>query len=377
MHFTSTFSSGGVETNLMIKMRALDRSLFDSRIGCFFRRGPFLEQAESLGMPIVEFPMARRVLHPRTLKVLWDIRRYLIRERIDILNVCHFNNYLPALATWRLRNTALIMTQQGLGAPDRARAIALAHRLAFPLAVRYEVNSLQLRDMLIRKLNVEPDRFFINYNGVEMERFEALPPKDKVREELGLPQDAKVVLCVSRPVVEKAIDVLLRAFVVIRRRHPDALLLVTGRGALEGEMRALMSELGLDDSAQLLGRRNDIPRLLAACDVGVLSSRSEGQPNALLEYMAAGKPAVSTRVGAVCDVIDDGQTGLIVPPEDPEALADAVCTVLEDSELAARFGQAGRERARTEFSPQALAKRMTDVYQAIVEETRNRRGRGR
>jgi glycosyltransferase involved in cell wall biosynthesis len=160
--------------------------------------------------------------------------------------------------------------------------------------------------------------------------------------------------------------------------HPDAYFLAVGecytRG--DGEFRVdheyrrklddKVSSLGLTDRVRFTGLRKDVPQVLAAAAVSVLPSLSEGISNSLLESMAAGVPVVATRVGGTPEVIEDGEHGLLVPPGDPQAVADAILAVLGDPELAARLSANGRRRAREEFSFEAVVRRTEDLYRELL-----------
>jgi glycosyltransferase involved in cell wall biosynthesis len=193
-----------------------------------------------------------------------------------------------------------------------------------------------------------------------------------VRAELGLSPDGPVIGVVAVPRPQKALDVLLRATAVMLESVPDVTVLVVG-GSMDGstgghleELQRQASGMDLGDSVRFLGSRQDVPDILAALDVAVLSSDYEGSPLSILEYMDAGKPVVSTRVGGVPDLVEDGVTGLLVEPQDPEALAAAVVELLRDPQRAARMGEAGRERRRREFTIDATARHVEALYEELL-----------
>jgi glycosyltransferase involved in cell wall biosynthesis len=199
------------------------------------------------------------------------------------------------------------------------------------------------------------------------------PPPDPghdVRSELGIEPDQPVVGIVAVARAQKALDVLLRAAAQIRTAFPDVKVLLVG-GADNPEdsyvlgLHALARELKLDSTVSFLGPRSDVPDLLRAFDVAVLSSDFEGSPLSVLEYMEAGRPVVSTRVGGLPDIVEDGVTGLLVKPRDPGALAAAVSNLLRNPERAAAMGRAGQKRQRDEFSIEAMARRFEELYEEL------------
>jgi len=144
--------------------------------------------------------------------------------------------------------------------------------------------------------------------------------------------------------------------------------------AEERQLRGLVAELDLERTVSLLGPRRDVPELLAAFDVAAISSDFEGSPLSLLEYMQAAKPVVATRVGGVPDMVEDGVTGLLVEPRDSEALAAALSELIQEPERATKMGEAGRERQQREFSLDAMARRVGDLYEELYAAKRDSGG---
>ena len=193
------------------------------------------------------------------------------------------------------------------------------------------------------------------------------PDRLGLRRQLGLRPSARIVLTVGRLVEQKGYDVLLRAAPRIAAEYPEAVLAWVGVGPLEHELRAVVEGLGLEARVRLLGRRRDVPAILAASDVLVLPSRFEGLPIVALEAMAAGVPVVGTRVCGTAEVVVDGQTGRLVDPDDPDALADAVLAVLGDPGLAARWGRAGRQRVVARFGVSRMAAETAGLYDELLD----------
>jgi glycosyltransferase involved in cell wall biosynthesis len=179
----------------------------------------------------------------------------------------------------------------------------------------------------------------------------------------ALPDDAPVLVAVCRLVPQKGVDVAIEALARIRQRHPDARLVVLGEGPLRGELRALASRLGVEDAVSLPGRVGDVAWWLRRATVVVHPARWEGFGLALLEAMLCSRPIVAAAVSSVPEIVVDGETGHLVPPDDPAAFADGVTALLDDPARSAALGAAGRERARTEFSVTRMAERTVAVYE--------------
>jgi glycosyltransferase involved in cell wall biosynthesis len=220
--------------------------------------------------------------------------------------------------------------------------------------------------------------------GIPIEKLRFIPngiptpaapdPGADVRAELGIAPDQPTIGVVATLRPQKALDVLIRASIPLTLEFPGLQVLIVGgeAGGLEGgpdpereKLEQLARGLGVADNVRVLGHRPDIPNVLEALDVAVLSSDFEGSPLSVMEYMEAGKPVVSTRVGGVPDLVEDGVTGLLVEPQDPAALAAAIARLLRDPDESARMGEAGRERRRGEFSIENTTRCVEALYEEL------------
>jgi glycosyltransferase involved in cell wall biosynthesis len=208
------------------------------------------------------------------------------------------------------------------------------------------------------------------YNGIDVDEMSAArQERQDARRELGLGPDDRAVISVGRLSREKDYATLLRALAAL----PGPRLFLVGHGPARGELEALAAELGLGQRVAFLGERNDVPRLLAACDLFALSSLTEGISMALLEAMAGGLPVAATAVGGTPELVIPGETGLLAPPGDPAALAQAMGALLGDVERAKALGAAGATRVAERFSLEAMAKAYAELYRLSLG---GRRGAG-
>jgi glycosyltransferase involved in cell wall biosynthesis len=180
---------------------------------------------------------------------------------------------------------------------------------------------------------------------------------------LGGSETRPLVLTPARLNAQKGHDALLEAIVAV----PDALFLLAGDGPDRERLEARAAELGVAERVRFLGRREDVPQLLAACDVFALPSLYDGSSLAVLEAMAAGRAVVSSAIGGTAELIEDGETGLLVPPGDPAALATALRRLIGDEELRSRIADRGRQRVETDFSRQAMAAKVERVYRGVLD----------
>lgn len=203
--------------------------------------------------------------------------------------------------------------------------------------------------------------------GLELEAFlRAETLRGTLRRELGIPAEAPVVGIVARLVPVKAHTLFLDAAARVAQARPESRFLIIGDGELRGELEGRARELGLAH-VQFLGFRRDLAALYADLDVNVLCSVNEGLPVTLIEALAAARPVVATDVGAVRDLVQDGRTGLVVPPRDAAALAAAILRQLDAPGEAARMGAAGREHVTSRFSIERLVNDLQGLYRSLLK----------
>jgi len=337
-------------------------------------------------------PAAARLLEREELPYLnlgrrakWDVHRFrrligLLRaQRFDILHSHMFGSNVWGVTFGRLCRVPVIIAHEHNWAYTGPRArIWIDRELIGRLSTRFVAVSEANRRRMIEieripaeKLCVLPTARLPHEHG---------PPSRALRAELGIPDGARVIFtaAVFRP--EKALEVLLDAHARVHARRGDVHLVLAGDGPCRAQLERSRAALGTAESVHLLGFRSDVDSLLACADVAALSSDWEGLPLFALECMAAGVPLVATAVGGVPEVVDEGHTGLLVPPRDPEALARALARVLDDRALARKLGEGAAARA-SEFTIERAAQRFARLYEQLAAEaapraaTLKRRGR--
>ena len=214
------------------------------------------------------------------------------------------------------------------------------------------------------------------WNGIVPGRVQGKREPLQTRDEIGGQASGQVVLNVANLTYRKAQEVLVAAMALVHREQDQAQCWIAGSPDIEPAaavvVRQAVAQRGAEDYVKLLGARRDVPDLLAACDVFVLSSRQEGFPITILEAMAAGKPVVATDVGGCAEAVADGETGLIVPPDNPKALAEAIKHILDHPDEARRMGEAGRRRVEEHFTVEAMVAKHVEVYERVIAEARRR-----
>ena len=200
------------------------------------------------------------------------------------------------------------------------------------------------------------------HNGVDLERYDHQEPCCTLREEYGLPAEGPIVGVVARLEPEKGHPTLLEAWRSVVAAVPDATLLVVGEGSRREALEALAVELGVADRVVFTGRRDDVPAVTAALDVAVLPSYREALGLTILEAMALSRPVVASNVGGIPEMVEDGITGLLVPPRDAEALATAIVRLLRDHPLADTLARAGHDLVHERFCIELMVAAVEAIY---------------
>jgi glycosyltransferase involved in cell wall biosynthesis len=200
------------------------------------------------------------------------------------------------------------------------------------------------------------------YNGVDLERYAHTEPCCTFREQYGIEPDAVVVGVVARLEPEKGHPTLLEAWPAVLRAVPNAALLVVGEGSRRDELERQAAALRIAHRVVFTGRRDDVPSVTAALDVAVLPSYREAQGLSILEAMALSRPVVASRVGGIPEVIEDGVSGLLVPPHDSKALAGAIIRLLKNHPLADMIGRAGHDVVHERFCIGLMVRAVERIY---------------
>ncbi len=383
MKFVAAFGIGGTERHVVNLGHALDTACFALSFGCLKRWGDLLDEVDARRTPVAEYRI--RSLYPhRTFREQVRFARDLRRAGVDIVHAYNVYANIFAIPAARLARVPVVLASIRDTGIYLSQAQRRVQRAVCRLADCVLVNAEAVRRWLIDE-GYPGDRVVVIRNGVDLSRFARRGVGGAIRAEFGLPATAPLVAVLARLDRNKGIEDFLDAAVVVAARAPAVRFLVVGDryvvrggaivqdGAHREALEARARRLGLEGRVFFTGFRRDVPEILSEVGVSVLPSLSEGLPNAVLESMAAGVPVVATRVGGNPEVIEDGGNGLLVPPRDPAALARAILTVLENSDLARSLGGAGRACVEERFSLDLMTRRTEGLYVSMLEESR--RGR--
>jgi len=366
LFFSTGLAYGGAETQLVrLSTRLKSRGW---KVGVVSLTPPkaYVENLKAAGIPVFSLGIQRKLPDPRpVLRLAWIIWKW--RPHIIHSFMVHAN-LLARLVRIFAPVPVLICSVRSINEGGRFRE--LLYRLTDPLC---DLTTQLSRAGLERYVRIGAvPRRKIRYipNGVDTERFKPnLEDRLKVRKELGI--DGFAWLAVGRFDPPKNYPTMLQAFARVIHKHPDTVLLIAGDGPLKKTTENMARELGIEKQVKFLGIRCDIPQLMNAADAYVMSSSWEGMPNVLLEASATGLPIVATDVGGNSEIVLNGVTGFLVPPRNPEALAEAMLRLMSLSiEEREKMGKMARKHVEVNFN----LDRIVDLWESLYYELLERKG---
>jgi glycosyltransferase involved in cell wall biosynthesis len=367
LKFITNFNIGGTERQFVQMIGHMDVARFDLHVGCFARNGSLLPFVESRGIPLHEYRIGR-LYSPATWLRVCELARYLRRNDIQIVHSYGFYPHSFVLPAARLAGVpvaiASIRDTGDVLAPRKRRVQELVCRLATCVLANAEAVGRQLIQDGYNARKVAIIR-----NGILPPPFERSTEDGPVRRELQVPPRAPMVAVLARLNDLKGISYFLDAIPLVLSEFPDARFLIVGDGQKRQELEAYAERKGCAGKAIFTGFRMDIPEVLKEISVSVLPSLSEGLSNVLIESMAAGVPVVATEVGGNPEIVEDGVTGLLIPPRDAGSLAQAIVFLLQNSEKAAFMGQEGRRRIASRFSLTRAVDETQRLYVSLLRKT--------
>ena len=377
----TTFAAGGTEGQVANIARHIDRVRFDLQFVCLRKWGFYLDEIEQRKIPVTEYPL-RSFFSPRAVLQQMRFAAQLRAQRTQIVHSYNFYSNVFAMPAAKLAGVPLKIASIRDQGVYLSNAQKLAQKLACRCADMILVNAESIRNWLIED-GYPPEKVRIIRNGIDLTRYAGTGAGSPIRTELGLPKDAPLVIMLARLNPQKGVDDFIKAAAMVRLKRPDVRFLLVGEklkyigdgwgpdAGYHSYLHELCVNLGVDDSIVFTGHRSDVPALLAEGALSVLPTHSEGLSNTLLESMAAGLPIIATRVGGNPELVEDGVNGILVPPQAPATLANAILRILDDPALAQRFSAAARVKAREYFS---MEKMIGDTEALYIDQLRARTG---
>jgi glycosyltransferase involved in cell wall biosynthesis len=329
---------------------------------------PLAARAKDAGLDVRTLPGLRTKVNPLAfVRGARAVRALLEDVDPDVVHAYRSPVHVLAALALRGRLTTRLVRTRGTMESPRGHFL---NRALYDRATDLTIVTAEAVRLQCLEAGFDPRRLVTVHGAIELERFDpAKHDKPSAKERLGIPREAPVVGQLARLAPIKGHRWMLEAAKRLFEKRPDAWLVLVGPAwpGMEEAVRAQARELGIERRVVLTGKVDDVAGAIAAFDVGVVASvGSEALSRAALEYLAMGIPIVATRVGSLPELVDDGKTGLLVPPMDSRALADAIASLLDEPERRDAFARAAREAALGRFGIDALAGRLESLYRDLT-----------
>jgi glycosyltransferase involved in cell wall biosynthesis len=364
VYLAHAFHVGGAEEMVLNLVRHLPKDRFETHVCCIHEAGPIGEEIRRTGTPVTVLGLNPGVRRPWAVD---GIRRYLRRTSPDIvhtflLTASLYGRFAAALA----RVPIVIGTEVNIYERKRFRH-AIVERLLMMITDRVVVSAGSVRDFYVRQVHADPAKVDVIYNAVDWGQLQTTMSREDVRRAIGIADTAPVVGIIARLTEQKGHRFLFEA--IARTPALQAVhAIVVGGGELDSELRRQADELGVRQRVHFVGARRDLGNLLGAMDVYTQPSLWEGLPLSLVLAMGAGVPVVGTAVAGVPEVVEDGRTGLLVPPGDGVALGAALARLFGDPAVGARLGQEARAAVTPRFGVDRYVAAVSRLYDRLLSE---------
>ena len=320
-----------------------------------------LEEAKSNGLDYAVFSCRS----PLDLKLAFSIRAFIKKNRIDVIHCHGYKSNFYGLLASKGQVPSVTTNHNWLTAHWKLKTYCFLDSLWIRFFDRIVAVSNEVKEEML-KYKIPGEKIRVIDNGISLERFEKVVETKNMKNQLGFEEKTRVIGTVGSLVIEKGHIYLLEAARQILDVVKDLKFLIIGGGPLQKALEEKSEELGIKKDVIFTGQRKDIPELLTAMDIFVLPSIKEGLPVALLEAMAAKRPIVATRVGAIPRVIESKDIGILVEPKDISGLRDALTSLIDDPERMKLLARGGFNRVSMDFSSDEMCKHYLELYNEIT-----------
>ena len=369
--------SGGVERVVYELASNLDSDCYRVVICCLSKYGRLGKKLEKQGIPVFVFK-GKSSINPRyifqNLRTVWQLKNLLRREEVQIVQTHEFFSGTIGRIAAKLAGTPITVLMLHNKDWWKKRIHILVDWILSKWTDIIITNSYSVKKFIINYHRINQEKITVIYNGIEAGKF--IIPKDKIiekRDELCLQPDIHTLCIVGSLALRKGHIFLIKALPAVVNQFPNLRLLIAGddiplEKSTKKDIFQLLNTLQLTENVDFLGLRTDIPEILSIIDIFILPSIIEGFGLAIAEAMAAGKPVVASNVDGIKEVVEDGVTGILVPPQNTEALANAILYLLNNPRKAVAMGKAGRKRVKQLFTVEKMVSRWDELYQHLAQE---------
>jgi len=357
-HVAASLHYGGKENGVVNLVNGLDPDIFENYIFTYVRGGALAQRVDPARCRVVELGDKLGGDY----RLYYKLAREFRRHRIHIAHTHSWATTMEGIIGARLAGVPLIIHgEHGTIKTDTQLHIQIQRWLWRATDQVLSVSEV-LRENLHKKFDFPKERIRVVTNGVDLARFDFSRNGVDYKARLGFSSKTLLIGAVGRLVPVKAYPLLLKVCLSVFKEIPNAHLLLVGDGPLLDTLVQSAQDDEMANRVHFLGARKDVPEILRGLDVYVLSSENEGMSNTILEAMACGRPVIATAVGGNPELVVDGETGLLVPPNDPHAMAAAITKLLRDPQHSQQMGRRGRQRVEEKFSLEVMVRNYAKVY---------------
>ena len=353
---------GGAERFLVDLVLHLDRDRFLPIIGCLYKEGEWAGRLRQCGIEVLTLGVPKGDI---SVKGFLIVARFLQKHHPDILHTFLEGNWYGMPSGWFCNVPVRIVSLQNCYWHWSLK-LRLFDRFVSQFAHCAIACSRAVADFFCQNVWYPKRKVKVVYNGADPVRFQGLPTKLEVRRALGIPSDEIVLTTVASLTPQKGHETLLQALKYVVAEHPDVLSVLVGDGGLREELQTLCAKLRLSDHVLFMGKRDDVPNILAASDIFVLPSLWEGLGLAVIEAWMVGLPVVVSQVDGLTEIVHEGENGFLVPPNSPKELAERLLRLVEDRQLAIHIGRRGQEIALQRFTIQESTHQIMNIYENLL-----------
>jgi glycosyltransferase involved in cell wall biosynthesis len=368
LHIMTRLPVGGVENQLLSILRNYDKSKLSPLVCSLSDKGQIGEEIEREGIEVV---CLNKLGHRFDWSIVKDICSLITERSIKVVRTHQYHaNLYGRLAAHRAGVPCVVASIHNTYTRDKKFHRRLINRFLARFTDRIVAVSGKVRDDILMYDHIPSDKVEVIHNGVDIDIFSNKDGKVK-RREFNIPEDTVVIGTVGRLAEAKGQRYLLEALAVLKVKFPMVRLLIAGDGLLRKELEGYAETLGIKQNVLFLGIRRDIPELLSVMDIFVLPSLWEGLPNALLEAMAGSRPIIAADIAPFREIIDSRDVGILIPPGDSAALAEALRLLLEDRNTRETLGRNAKQKCSLLFDIKAVVSAYTGLFENILKGKEN------
>jgi glycosyltransferase involved in cell wall biosynthesis len=364
LQLIETSDPGGAENVLL--MLALHRKDRFKMIAGLLKEGWISQQLKDAGVPVIMIPSGRFI----DIKLILNLLKIIKEEQIDIVQSHLLDmNFYSCIAA-KIAGIPHISTEHG----DVNR---LPKNINLKTFIKLKVTSIlsnkivfvseDTKNIFLRISHTAKEKVSVIYNGRDFKKYESMIDKKMKRAEIGIPEDAIIIGNVASLVLFKGQTYLLKAAQTVLKIFPNAFFIIIGCGKLEKELKKEADDLGISGNIKFLGFRTDVDELLKIMDIFVLPSTAEGFPLSIIEAMASKRPVIATRVSGNPEIVENGVSGVLIDPANPDILADKIIELINNPALAKEMAACGYKKVKDNFNHELMLKKYERLYSELIK----------